>query len=161
HPGLHDHVAPVDPGVFGHALLSETGDAITVENDIAEAGQRRHGRHGRELSLAPVESHEPVQWDVRYAITIGQHEGCTFDERRKAPQASSGQRIEPSIDEMDLPGFLVVPAPLHDAGAEIDREVARHVSKLQKKVLHHLGLVTERYHKLFEAVGGIELHDVP
>src|SRR5262249_39728106 len=31
----------------------------------------------------------------------------------------------------------------------------------QKKVLHNLGLVTERYHKLFEAVGGIELHDVP
>ena len=55
----------------------------------------------------------------------------------------------------------MAPAPLHGSGGEIDREVARHVGKLQEEVLHHLGLVAERHHEFLEAVGGVELHDVP
>src|SRR5260221_14454834 len=62
---------------------------------------------------------------------------------------------------MDFPGFIVAPAPLDNTGAEVDREVARHIGKLQEKVLHHLSFLTERHHELFEAVGGVELHDVP
>ena len=51
--------------------------------------------------------------------------------------------------------------PLHRSRAEIDGEVARHVGELQEVVLHDLGLVAERHHEFLEAVGGVELHDVP
>ena len=111
--------------------------------------------------MAFVKGQEAVERYIGYAVAIGEHEGFAADERRQAEHAAPGQRIEAGIDQMDLPGLLVAPAPLHRSLAEIDGEVARHVGKLQEEVLHHLGLVTERHHELLEAVGGVELHDVP
>src|SRR5262249_23156165 len=111
--------------------------------------------------MAPVEGHEAVERHIGYAVTIGQHEGSVADERSKPSHTPAGQRIETRIDKMNLPSLLMAAPPLHLAGAQIDREVARHVGELQKEVLHALGLVAERHDELLEAIGGIELHDVP
>jgi hypothetical protein len=136
-------------------------DPISIENNVAEARQRRHRRYRRQLSVVVVERHKPIERHIGDSIAVGKHERLAIDERRKAPYAPSSQRIETGTDQMDFPGFLVAPAPLHGAGTEIDREVACHIGKLQEEILHYLGLVAKRHHELVESVGGIELHDVP
>ena len=115
------------------AFLGEFDDTVAIEDDIAEARQRRDRGNGHELSMALVKGQETVERHVGHAVAVGQHEGSATEQRRQAPDAAAGKCLQPGIDEMNLPGLLMAAATFHAASAKSTLRSLAMSAKCKKK----------------------------
>lgn len=159
--GGEDEEAAVDPGAVPVGLFLEAGDLGFREIECAKATGWLGGGQGGQFALFPVEGDQGADVDVADAVTVGEAEIVAVEVGANALEAPPGHGLFPGIDQGDAPGLRMLFVDLHAVGAQVEGHVG-HVQVVVGEVfLDDVALVATADDEVLDAMGGVELHDVP
>ena len=113
--------------------------------------------------MAAVEGHLLPDVHIGDTVAVGQQEGLIFQVFPHPLDPAAGHGGKAGVHHGDLPALGIVPVDDHlvSAVGEVEGDV-RGVQKIVRKIfLDDMLLVARADDEFVEAVGGIELHDVP
>ena len=161
--GGEDEEAAVDPGAVAVGLFLEASDLVlaVVQIERAEAAWWLGGGEGGEFALFPVEGDQGRDVDVADAIAIGEAKVVAVEIRADALEATAGHGLLAGIHQGHAPGLRMLFMYLHAVGPQVEGDIG-HVQEVVGEVfLDHIALVAAADDEVLNAVGGVELHDVP
>ena len=162
HLGREDEEPGIDRTAVSFGLFKKARDAVAVHIERAEAA-RRHGRgQGRQLAVSPMEIDGRGDVDVADAVPVGHAEGLLALQMLAHPQqAPPSHRGIAGVDQRHLPGLGPALVHLHPVLAHVEGHVG-HVQEVVREILlDDVALVAAADHEIVDAVGGVDLHDVP
>src|ERR1700733_6141693 len=111
--------------------------------------------------MSAMKFEEGLEIEVGKAIPVGHKEGVAAHKILQASYPSARQRVQASVDQSHLPVGHDRVRDLARSIFQIEKEVAVVDAKVVKVLFDHLALVSAGDEEVFEAVAGVELHDVP
>ena len=135
---------------------------VAVELDGAEAAGGLHGGDRRERALLAVVGDQCGDVDVGEAVAIGEAEVLVTDVGERPLQTPARHRLFAGVHERHPPRLGAGAVDLDVAAPQVEGEVlARMQVIVGEELLDDIALVAEADHELLDAVGRVDLHDVP
>lgn len=159
--GGEDEEAAVDPGAVAVGLFLEAGDLGFRQVEGAKAAGGLGGGQGGQFALFTVEGDQGGDIDVADAVTVGEAEIVTVKVGANALEAPPRHGLFPGVDQGHAPGLRMLFVDLHAVGAQVEGHVG-HVQEVVGEVfLDDIALVATADDEVLDAMGRVELHDVP
>ncbi len=139
--------------------------AVTLSPSSQRPPKRAGGRTAVSVASFPWArwyARRPLHVDVGHAVPVGHHEGLVVAEPGREPlEATARGRAEARVDEVDRPVGVRRVVRGNLAACELNGEVGVPLAEVPEVVLHDLALVAEGEDELAEAVGRVDVQDVP
>lgn len=159
--GREHKEAAVDPGAIAVGLFLEAEDSLVVEAKRTEATRGLGSGECGELAVLLMEGDQGGDVDVADAVAIGEAEVVAIEVGPDALESAAGHGLLAGVDEGDTPGLGVLLMDLHAVGAQVEGDVGHVQEVVGEVLLDHVALVAAADDEVIDAVGGVELHDVP
>jgi len=109
-----------------------------------------------------VERHELFDVHVSDAVAVGETERwVAIDELADVLQAAAGLRLLAGVHERHPPRLGVAMMDLHFVVGDVERDIGGVEEIIGEVFLDDVALVAQTDHEIVDAVGAVELHDVP
>jgi len=162
HLGFEHEEAAIDPGTITLGLLFKGKHPAALELQRAEAARGLHGGEGGPTALLLVKGDGFSDVHIANAIAIGEAEGAfALEIGRHAPEAAAGERFGAGVDQGDAPGFSFAMVHLHLVGGHVKGDIAGMQKVVGEVFLDQVALVAKANNEIVDAMGGIDLEDVP
>src|SRR4051794_10900529 len=146
HTRLEHEVAAVDPAGVELRLLLEPAHCAVDDLELPEAGDRPDGSDRGQAPSRAVVLEQRTEVDIGDAVAVGHHERLVVDIRTRPNHPTSGLRLEPGIDQGDLPGPADRLEGADLARGEVDRHVRAECDLVGEVSLDVLAAVAEADH---------------
>ena len=108
-----------------------------------------------------MEGDQGADVDVADAVAIGEAEVFAVEIGAHALEATAGHGLLAGVDQGDAPGLGVLLMHLHAVRTQVEGDIG-HVQEIVSEIfLDQVALVAAADDEVVDAVGGVELHDMP
>ena len=160
--GRQDEIAAIDDAAIVGGLFGKLVDLTGADIEAAEARGGRDGGDGGHLAMGLVEGDEARDIDIADAVAIGHAERLFILQLRHHPaQTAPGHAVLPGVDQGHAPRLCLVVDDLGRALAQIEGHVGAMEVVVGEVFLDDIALVAAADDKVVDAMGRIDLHDVP
>ena len=153
----------VDPCAVALRLLLERVHPRlrAAERQNAESARRLRRHQGGQRPLAAVEINEVADVDVADAVAIRHAEGAVFHIIGDPLEPPARHRLFARLHDSNGPAFDAVLQHFQPVVLQVEAAVAVTQEIIREVFLDDVALVPAAHNKLINAVGGVNLHDVP
>ena len=159
--GREDEKATIHPGAIALGFFFKGEDLVAAQVEGPKAPRRLDGGQGGKLAMFPMEGDLGSDIHVAEAVAIGEAKVLAVEIGPNAFQATAGHRLFARVNEGNAPRLGMLFVDLHAVGAQIEGHVGQVQEVVGEVLLDHIALVATADDEVVDAVGRIELHDVP
>ena len=120
-----------------------------------------HRRHCHQRAGAAMEVDQFGDVDVGDTVAIGEAERLVAEILPHALDAAARHRLLAGVHQRHPPGLDAVAVGVHGVVVQVERHIGARQDVVAEVLLDHVALVAAADHEIVEAVGRVDLHDVP